>query len=125
MATNRRMYQFLFSPTPGLVSLHGALPIAADATVSTFSIPGIASCARTGTGAYDLTLSDTFNALVSCKFQILKAVAQDLEVQLVSQTITTTKIISFVTLTGASATDATAAMTIYFQLFLRNSSVSY
>lgn len=108
-----------------LTAIHGAIPIKADATVDTFTIPGVASCTRTGTGEYTITLSEKWNALVCPEFSILKAVAQDLVPQVVSQTVTSTKIIVVDLLTGATPTDPTAACTLYMNLFLRNSNNAY
>lgn len=91
--------------------------------VSSSSING-ASAAQTGVGTYTITLADSYNALISAGFQVQAATAVDLVPQMVSQTVGSTNLIVVKLLAGATATDPSAALTLYCDLFLRNSSVS-
>lgn len=121
---NRLMQQFMYSFTKGLTSIHGSIAIASDASVTSFSAPGVASVVRTSAGLYTITLSDNYNALVSIGAQVQAAVAVDLVAQLKSADVVSAKTVAINLLTGAVATDPAAAIVLYFQILVRNSSVS-
>lgn len=92
--------------------------------VSSFSAPGVSTITQTAVGQFTITLSDTYPSLVSAHFGVMKAVAQDLVPQMVSYDVLSAKTVVVKLLTGATPTDPTAAMTLFFSIFLRNSSVS-
>ena len=83
---------------------------------------GITSVVKNGTGTYDITLDDTWPTLLSAQFTVLGATAVDLVPQIVSETVSSTKIIKIRTLTGATATDTGVAVTIFASLKLKNTS---
>jgi hypothetical protein len=106
--------------------LSGKVSIAADATVSSNTILGVSSTgvARTGAGTYTITLQDAYPELLAVHIQMGAATAVDLVAQIVSETVSTTKIITFKTLTGAVATDAAAACFAYVTIVLKNSTIA-
>lgn len=81
---------------------------------------GFASISRTAAGDFSVVLSDVYNALKSARFKVQSASAQDIRVQIASETVASTKIIRFYTLTGATKTDPSAASVIYVKLDLKN-----
>lgn len=92
--------------------------------VASSSING-ASAAQTGVGEFTITLADSYNALISAGFMVQAATAADLIPQMKSNDVVTAKTVVVRLLTGATATDPTAAITLYVDLFLRNSSITY
>lgn len=109
------------------VATASALPLltGADGVVST-SIPGVASCSQTGVGEFTITFSDDYASMAFAKFMVLKAAAQDLIPQIKSVNVAAaSKTIVVRLLTGATATDPTAAMTLYMKALMRDGSLSY
>lgn len=92
--------------------------------VASTSITG-ATAVQTGVGEVTITLDSTYNALVAAHASVMKAVAQDLVPQFVSEDVDGAKTVVVRLLTGATPTDPTAAMKLDVSLFLRNSSVVY
>jgi hypothetical protein len=82
---------------------------------------GIASVTKNGVGDYSITLSDAYSSLKSFKGLILQSSAVDLRFQIHSETVSSTKIIRFLTLTGATPTDMPAASSCLVKLELKNS----
>lgn len=121
---NRRFFQFLYSKTPMLTAIQGSVSIASDASVSASNISG-ATVTKTGTGQYTITLADSYNALISAGLQIQAATAVDLVPQVKSQTVGSTNLIVVNLNAGATPTNPSAALVLYIDLFLRNSSVSF
>lgn len=121
---NRRFFQFLYSKTPMLTALQGSVSISAAAAVSSSNIAG-ATVTKTGTGEYTITLADSYNALISAGFQIQAATAVDLVPQMKSQTVGSTNLIVVNLNAGATPTNPSAALILYIDLFLRNSSVAF
>lgn len=79
---------------------------------------------RISAGLYELTLMDTYAALISADIMIQKASAADLQPQLVSSSVSSTGKIRFRTLAGATPTDLANGDVVYVRLDLRNSSQS-
>ena len=79
---------------------------------------------RISAGLYELTLADKYAALISADIVIQKASAADLQTQLVSSNVSTTKKLRFRTIAGASVTDLANGDVVYIRLDLRNSSQS-
>lgn len=104
--------------------ISGSISIAADATVSANTLGSlVSSVARTATGAYTITLSSKYPKLQSIDCQLLAPVAVDLVPQVVSETVSTTKLIVVKLLAGATATDPSAVCTLYVNIILNASSV--
>lgn len=120
---NRLLRQSKGTMDIGVVDIQGVISIAADASVSSAPIKGVASVARTAAGAYRITLSDSYSSLLACHLQVFAATAVDLVPQLVSETVSSTKIINFKLLTGATATDPAAVCKVHVILKLKDSSV--
>lgn len=83
-----------------------------------------ATVARTGTGAFRITLADVWPELLGCDILVSKATAQDLLPQINAVTLTS-KIIDFRLLTGATPTDVTSeAATLYITMVFKNSTIN-
>ena len=82
-----------------------------------------ASVARTGTGAYTITLTDVYPALVGANIIISKATAADLVPQINSVNLSS-KTISFRLLTGATPTDLAEAGSFYVTLIFKNTTLA-
>lgn len=93
----------------------------ASAGVTANNILG-ASVARTGTGAFTITFQDVWPELLSANVEILKATAQDLNVQFVALSLSA-KTLSFRILTGATPTDMLEAGTFFITLVFKNSTI--
>lgn len=121
---NAMMQQFMFSFNKMHTLIDGSISINSSAAVTATNMNGVASAARTGTGTYTITLNETYNAFLGAHFTVLAATAVDLVPQLVSVDVTSAKTIVVKLLTGATATDPAAAITLYPVILLRNSSVA-
>ena len=82
---------------------------------------GITSVARTGAGAYTVTLDDRYVRLMSAQMTHLSATEEDLKMQIASETVSTTKTIAIFTLTGAVATDPASGDRLLIKVELKNS----
>lgn len=91
---------------------------AANPTV--VSAVGSATIVRNSAGDYTITLSDKYSSMKSLKATVLNATAVDLRVQVKSEAVSDTKQISFLTLTGAVATDLPANSELLIKLELKN-----
>jgi hypothetical protein len=105
----------------GMVELDGYVDIAADASVSASSFSG-GTITKTNTGEYTLTLTDTYTSLKSAQLTVQAATAVDLVPQMVSQTVSTTKLVVFKLLAAAVATNPAAVCRVYINLRLKNTS---
>lgn len=90
-----------------------------DMSVSFSSKYGIASISRNGVGTWDVILEDKYYSLKSFKGIILKATGEDLRFNLKSESVLT-KVLSFYTLTGASATDPSTGLVFFLRMDLKN-----
>lgn len=104
--------------------LAGSIAIATSTTgVTANNILG-ASVARTGTGAYQITLQDAWPELLAAHITVSKTTAQDLVPQ-ISAVALSSKTIDFKLLTGLTATDPTTdAVTAYITLVFKNSTIN-
>jgi len=84
---------------------------------------GAASISRTSAGLYRLTLTDAFPYLMGFEGKLLASAAEDIHFQLKAETVATTKLIDFYTLTGATATDPASGDILYLKIDLKNTSV--
>lgn len=121
------MADFNFSPMQAydkqVKVLSGSVPFNSSGVVTANNILG-ATVARTGTGTYTCTLSAVYPELLGFHVSILKATAADLQPQVVSETVSTTKIITFKLLTGASPTDLAEAGKFLISIVLKNSTIA-
>lgn len=93
-------------------------------TLTAADSKGVASISRTSAGLYVLTLQDQYNKLMHLTVMQLIGTAQDIKVQLVSETTTaSTKQITFRTLAAGVATDPSSGSVLYIKAELKNSSV--
>ncbi|MEZ0208567.1 MAG: hypothetical protein ACAH17_00115 [Candidatus Paceibacterota bacterium] len=90
-----------------------------DMSISFSAKYGVASITRSAVGTWDVVLEDKYYALKSMKAIIVKSTAEDLRFQLKSETVTS-KAISFLTLTGASATDPSTGLQFMMRFDLKN-----
>lgn len=100
----------------GRVNLH------TDASVLTTG-KGIGfAVTKTGTGLYTITLEDKFPLLLGVALTKLEAAASVLMPMLVSETVSTTRLVVFKTAAPATgvAADTSAAISIFFALHLKN-----
>lgn len=92
-----------------------------DAVVDN-SVLGIASVERDAPGVYKITLEDAYFSLKSAKARLLHTSAEDIRFQISSETVSSTKLIIFKTLTGATPTDPASGSIAFIRLELKNSS---
>lgn len=119
---NRLFFQFLYSFTKMLTSLHGIIELDSSGDIVSSSIRG-ATVAKTGTGEYTVTFADKYHALMWCGLTVEAATPVDLVPQILSTDVAGDKTIVFSLLAGATPTDPAAACKVHFNSFLRNSSV--
>lgn len=100
----------------------GSISLAADASVISSTIKG-ASVAKTGTGAYTITLEDKFSALISISVQAGSSAAAIWgDVGAVDVNSAQTIVVITSNASGAP-TDVGATITLYVTAMLSNSSV--
>jgi hypothetical protein len=95
-----------------------------DADFDVFDIPGVASVDVSGTGLVKVTLQDKYNSLMYAHCSIQKASAADLVAQVTAEDVNGDKEIDFSLLAGATPTNLANGDVLYFDIKLRNSSVS-
>lgn len=83
---------------------------------------GIASISRTAQGDYRLTLQDKYVSLKFFEGALLKSSGEDIRFQLKADSVSSSKIIDFFTLTGATATDPSSGSKLYLKIEVKNSS---
>ncbi len=93
-----------------------------DDSIVNNSVLGIESFERNDVGVYQMTLEDKYFDLKSLKAMLLNASANDIQVQMVSQSVSGTRVIVFHTLTSATPTDPAVGAVMFFKLELKNSS---
>lgn len=84
---------------------------------------GVASIVRNGAGDYTLTMQDKYNYLKYFEAQHVSSSAQDLHFQVHSETVSSTKTVRFLCLTGATPTDPASGKVLLLKLELKNTSV--
>lgn len=104
-------------------SLYADVAIGATGAPTLTKGLGIASIARTGAGAYDITLEDKYVRLMHVSFNELDSTSEDITFQLTAETVSTTKVVSFVTKAAAVDTDPQNGSRILIKVDVKNSSV--
>lgn len=122
MGVNRRANQFQYSLARELMTLRLKATIGASGAptlVSTQS-EGIASIARTGAGAYNVTLDDAYAQFVQLHGNIETASeANYLAFHLADENVASTKVISLVTHQAGTATDPQNGDVMWLTIHLR------
>jgi len=118
---NKLFEQFSLSLIKKKVDLGGVISLSAAGAVVSSSIEGVASVAKTGTGAYLITLSDKYPSFKFGSVSLAES-AQNLEAKL-GAVSSSAKTVVFNTKVNGVDTDATATCKIYVHLCYSNSSV--
>lgn len=84
---------------------------------------GVASVSRTSAGLYVLTLQDSYNKLMHAAITLVTPTVEDINAKLVSETVSSTKLVTFRCSTAAIATDPASGDIILVSLQLKNSTV--
>lgn len=84
---------------------------------------GIASIDRNSAGDYTLTLSDKYFSLKNFKCARMLSTAEDISVQVHTESVDNTKEIRFLTQTETTATDPADGTVLLIKLELKNSGV--
>jgi hypothetical protein len=105
------------------IALGGKISLSAAAAVSSFTFPGVASVAKTGTGLYTITLQDQYQDLLSISAIIGGNALIHAGVGAVDVVSAKTIVIQTIGEDGVLA-DTAAACVIYVSLDLSNSSVN-
>ena len=123
MAT-RRFQQFQGTLEKQIVKLFANISIGAAGapTLNSNGSLGIASVTLTSPGLYEVTLSDQYSKLMNVHSQQVVAVAEDLNFQLKSETMSTKKF-ELHCLTAGVATDPSSGSILLLEITLRNTSV--
>lgn len=119
---NRNFHQFKGSLDRGLVHVQGVISIAAGGAVSSEDLVG-AAVSKTGTGAYKITLEDSYQSAKAVILQLESSTDVDMDVQVKSVDVSSAKEIAFKTLVAGVATDSVAASKVHVLIVLKNSSV--
>lgn len=83
---------------------------------------GVTSITRTSAGLYQLTLADKYTSLKNMEVIFLSSTAQDIRAQIKAETVATTKLVDFFTLTGATETDPSSGQVMLIKFDLKNTS---
>lgn len=102
-------------------SLFAEVAIGASGAPTITKALGISSISRTGAGDYKITLDDKFVRLMHLSVTELNSSAQDLNFQLKSQAVSSTKEIEFFSLTGGTETDPASGSSLFIKIDLKNS----
>lgn len=118
----------LYYPLYGAIEQKVALvplkiSLAADASVDSFVGKGVDSVTKSGTGAYDVVLKDSYNKLLSAQVSQLGASVVDVEPQVASESVSS-KAVSIMTHNGTAATDTAVAHEVHVLLVVTKSSVA-
>lgn len=100
--------------------LYARISIGATGAPTIVSALGSASISRTGAGDYSLTLDDKYSSLKFFEGVLLDADGEDINFQIYSETVSSTKIIRFLTLTGATPTDPSNGATLMLKIEVKN-----
>ena len=123
---SRSFFMDMKSSQPGIVKIAGSFaPNNTSALVATSTYGKGFTVARTDTGKFTITLSDTYTRLENFTGIIALTAVLDLKLQLGAVDVTSAKTIVLNVLAIATPTDivANAANRIYFELSLVNSSL--
>lgn len=119
---NRRFEQFLYNLIKKKTEIDGVINIAADASVTSSSIPGVAGVVKGAAGVYTLTLQDKYDSCFGVYTQVAET-AQNLEAKPGAVDVSSAKTVVVNTKVNGVNTDATATCKIYVKIVLKNSSV--
>jgi hypothetical protein len=86
---------------------------------------GIASIARVSTGYYRLTLQDAYPFFLGFDPIVMSTTAENLNFQLRTETVSTTKIIEFYTLAAGAVADPANGDVLLLEISLKNTSVKF
>lgn len=84
---------------------------------------GVASISRSSAGLYVLTLQDAYMRLMDAHISIVTPNAEDIKVNLVSESVASSKQVTFRCTAAAVATDPASGDSFLISLQLKNSSV--
>lgn len=119
---NRNFFPFQALEVQGRL-IAGQFSIAASGGAATKTIGRGWSVAKSGTGEYTITLEDSYPALISADATVQAATAVNLNAQIKSADVVTTKTIVINLLAGATPTEPSAVTVVHFKAFLSNSTV--
>ena len=119
---NRYFTQFMYSFFKKPVILAGKIPLSAAAAVDSYSIKGVASVTKTGTGLYLITLDDKYFAVGSASASVSDS-TQDIAVSIDAINLSS-KTMNLTTKVAGSAANVTDACDVYINLLLSNSSIT-
>jgi Tfp pilus assembly major pilin PilA len=123
---NRMFYEFVQNLIPKMTVLTGTISIGGTGapTIATGQFAGVASIARTGTGAYTLTLSDAYQADVCVLLSARNSTAGLGTVQVKAVDLSTAKTVTFFTLDSTfAAADFASGSIIDVLIIARDSTV--
>lgn len=103
--------------------LYANISIGGTGAPTIVSALGVASITRNGAGDYSMVLSDNYASLKFFNCMHLSSSAQDLQYQLYSETVASTKIVRFLCLTGATPTDPASGKVLRIKLDVKNTTV--
>lgn len=124
---NRTLYQFQYAYEANPVDIFMKVNIGASGapTLVTNQNKGIASIVRNSAGNYSVTLTDKFNRMLGFQRQTIVAsgVPAAPSSYVVSETLSTTRIINFVCLNGATPTDPASGEVLLCHIIAKNSTI--
>lgn len=103
--------------------LYANISIGSSGAPTIVTAYGVTSITRNGAGDYSVVLDDNYASLKYFEVIHESTSAQDLQYQLHSETVSSTKIIRFLCLTGASATDPASGKILRLKIEVKNTSV--
>ncbi len=105
-----------------IVSLYAKITIGGTGAPTLTNAPGFTGISRTSAGLYVLTLDDAYVSLKDFSCIHLKSTVEDLKFQLSAETVASTKLVTFLCLAVATATDPSSGDLLYIRLDLKRSS---
>jgi hypothetical protein len=107
----------------GVVLVFGGGTGAGNADLTAIKGAGITSIVDGGTGEYDILLADKWNSLLFFSATVISTdTADDWEVLVRAETVSTTKLISITVFKGGTAADLTTTEKLKFMIALSNTS---
>lgn len=107
----------------GVKEIYAEIAIGSSGAPTLTRGTGVASVSRTSAGLYVLTLQDQYMRLMQADVSVQSASAQDLDVQLASESVATSaKTVSWRTQTAGVATDPSSGSVLRVSLQLKNTS---
>lgn len=84
---------------------------------------GITSIARDAAGTYTIILDDKYTRLMSVSLSVVAAAAEDITLQVLDDSVSSTKSIQIATLAAGTETDPSDGSKLLIKIELKNSSV--